>query len=62
VIREKGTEAPNTGEFNKHKEKGVYTCAACSTPLVIIYNLSIRQKQNSTLVVDGQLTSMQFVL
>ncbi|KAJ3094191.1 Peptide methionine sulfoxide reductase B2, chloroplastic [Phlyctochytrium planicorne] len=33
VIREKGTEAPGTGEYNKHFEQGVYTCAACNAPL-----------------------------
>jgi peptide-methionine (R)-S-oxide reductase len=33
VLREKGTEAPGTGEFNKHKETGVYTCGGCNTPL-----------------------------
>ncbi|KAL9094871.1 MAG: hypothetical protein Q9165_002820 [Trypethelium subeluteriae] len=34
VIREKGTEAPFTGEYDKHMpSSGVYTCAACSAPL-----------------------------
>ncbi|RKO88886.1 Mss4-like protein, partial [Blyttiomyces helicus] len=35
VLREKGTENPGTGKFNKHKEEGkcVYTCAACDAPL-----------------------------
>ncbi|MCJ1452307.1 Peptide methionine sulfoxide reductase B2, chloroplastic [Mycoblastus sanguinarius] len=34
VIREKGTEAPYTGEFDKHMPSdGVYTCAACQAPL-----------------------------
>jgi len=33
VLREKGTERPGTGEYNKHYEKGVYTCAGCDTPL-----------------------------
>jgi peptide-methionine (R)-S-oxide reductase len=33
VLRQKGTEAPGTGEFNKHKAAGVYTCAGCNTPL-----------------------------
>ncbi|KAG5455418.1 MAG: methionine sulfoxide reductase domain-containing protein [Olpidium bornovanus] len=35
VIREKGTEAPGTGQYNKHKEKGTYECAACRTPLYV---------------------------
>ncbi|KAI8926410.1 peptide methionine sulfoxide reductase msrB [Entophlyctis helioformis] len=33
VLRNKGTEAPNTGEYNKHTETGVYNCAGCNTPL-----------------------------
>lgn len=34
VLREKGTEAPYTGEYDKHMPKeGVYTCAGCNTPL-----------------------------
>jgi methionine-R-sulfoxide reductase len=33
VLREKGTESPGTGEFNKHFEKGYYTCAGCGTIL-----------------------------
>ncbi|KAJ3179875.1 Peptide methionine sulfoxide reductase B2, chloroplastic [Geranomyces variabilis] len=33
VLREKGTEAPGTGEFNKHKAEGTYTCAGCNAPL-----------------------------
>ncbi|KAI9351462.1 hypothetical protein BDR26DRAFT_929900 [Obelidium mucronatum] len=33
VLREKGTEAPGTGEFNKHFQEGVYTCAGCDAPL-----------------------------
>jgi peptide-methionine (R)-S-oxide reductase len=33
VLREKGTEAPGTGEFNDHKEKGFYTCGGCGTEL-----------------------------
>jgi peptide-methionine (R)-S-oxide reductase len=33
VLREKGTEAPGTGEYNKHFKKGFYTCAACGTEL-----------------------------
>jgi peptide-methionine (R)-S-oxide reductase len=33
VLREKGTEAPYTGKYNLHFEKGVYTCGACGTGL-----------------------------
>jgi len=34
VLRQQGTEAPYTGEFDKHMpETGVYTCAACNAPL-----------------------------
>ncbi|OQU97697.1 hypothetical protein CLAIMM_03588 [Cladophialophora immunda] len=34
ILREKGTEAPFTGEYDKHMpDQGVYTCAACNAPL-----------------------------
>ncbi|KDQ06867.1 hypothetical protein BOTBODRAFT_60386 [Botryobasidium botryosum FD-172 SS1] len=33
ILREKGTERPGTGEYNKYKEEGVYMCAGCGTPL-----------------------------
>ena len=33
VLREKGTERPNTGLYNKFYESGIYQCAACKTPL-----------------------------
>lgn len=34
VLREKGTEAPFTGKYDKHMpEEGVYACAACNAPL-----------------------------
>lgn len=29
VMRQKGTEAPFTGKYVRHKEKGTYRCAAC---------------------------------
>ena len=33
VLREKGTERPWTGEYNKVKGDGMFNCAACSNPL-----------------------------
>jgi len=34
ILREKGTEAPFTGEYDKHyPSEGTYACAACSAPL-----------------------------
>ena len=33
IIREKGTEAPFTGEYVHTKDKGVYRCKACGMPL-----------------------------
>ncbi len=33
VLREKGTERPFTGEYNKFKKEGVYTCKACNLSL-----------------------------
>jgi len=33
VILNKGTEAPFSGKFYEHNEKGVYTCRQCNTPL-----------------------------
>ena len=33
VLREKGTERPNSGKYNIHTEKGIYTCAACGSEL-----------------------------
>ena len=33
VIINKATEPPNSGKYNKHKEKGIYSCRQCKTPL-----------------------------
>jgi peptide-methionine (R)-S-oxide reductase len=33
VMRDKGTERAFSGKYNKHKEEGVYTCAACGQEL-----------------------------
>lgn len=33
ILREKGTEPPGSGIYNKHYEKGVYKCAGCGAPL-----------------------------
>ena len=33
ILRKKGTEAPNTGLYNNHSEKGIYTCKGCNSPL-----------------------------
>ena len=33
VLRQKGTEAPFSGKYTKHYEKGTYACAGCGTTL-----------------------------
>jgi len=33
VLREKGTEMPNTGKFLYNKEKGMYVCGGCGAEL-----------------------------
>lgn len=33
VLRKRGTEAPGSGQYDKHFESGMYVCAGCGTPL-----------------------------
>ena len=33
VTQKKGTERPFTGEYNDHKENGIYTCICCGAKL-----------------------------
>ena len=33
ILRKKGTEAPFTGKYLNHKEKGMYTCAVCGAEI-----------------------------
>ncbi len=33
VLRKAATEYPFTGKYNNHNGEGIYTCAACNTPL-----------------------------
>lgn len=33
ILREKGTEPPGSGTYNKFYEDGLYKCAGCGTPL-----------------------------
>ena len=35
VAREKGTEAPFSGKYWNHHEKGMYTCAVCGAELFL---------------------------
>lgn len=33
ILRQKDTEYPGTGKYNKHYEEGVYKCAGCGQEL-----------------------------
>ena len=33
IIKDKGTEAPFTGEYNDFFEAGIFICRACKSPL-----------------------------
>jgi len=33
ILRQRGTERPGSGEYENYKQKGVYSCAGCGTPL-----------------------------
>jgi peptide methionine sulfoxide reductase msrA/msrB len=35
IIIDKGTEAPNIGEYNKNKATGIYVCRRCNLPLYL---------------------------
>jgi len=33
ILRQKGTEKPGTGEYDKFFEEGIFDCVGCKTPL-----------------------------
>ncbi|XP_010432240.1 PREDICTED: peptide methionine sulfoxide reductase B4-like [Camelina sativa] len=33
ILRERGTETPGTGEYDKFFEEGIFSCVGCKTPL-----------------------------
>lgn len=33
ILRNKSTERPNTGEYNKFNKEGIYNCAGCNQPI-----------------------------
>ncbi|KAJ2399272.1 Peptide methionine sulfoxide reductase B2, chloroplastic [Coemansia sp. RSA 2559] len=35
VLRQRGTEAPNTGKYIHTKDAGTYNCGACDAPLYV---------------------------
>jgi hypothetical protein len=43
ILREKGTEPPGSGKYNKFYEEGVYKCAGCGQPLYKCVRLTSAQ-------------------
>ena len=41
VLREEGTEPPNTSPLNDVKEDGIFRCAGCGSPLFVTETKSI---------------------
>ena len=47
ILRKKGTEPAGSGLYNKHKEKGEYTCAGCGTVRCSAYTNERQSDQRS---------------